>query len=329
MSAKALLPVAIHHHPSLDRRSLSLPSLSCIFSSFKFFLFKPQNSLQTHFLVHPIPQSSALPSNNSTPLATKSVSAKKPGSSDPDLRAVLELATNSELFELEEILFGPSYFSPMLKSISNGVKFDRFMIEEDFEEREQFINVLESRFLYLAADARSTLRGWRPSYRNVLLDVRKVLSIPCSRKLPMEDLEVEIFIHMLQECSRDQKTGAALRIGAAELRSVLLKGSQLVALLKISEMVSSGLSKTMLLEAAKRKIGTEAIKKELAGAAARYLGFRSLASFAGPILWGTLLADIVIQMLGTDYVRILRAIHALAQIRILRRHGLHLDNLTP
>ena len=31
-------------------------------------------------------------------------------------------------------------------------------------------------------------------------------------------------------------------------------------------------------------------------------------------MWGTFLADIVIQMLGTDYARILRAIYALAQV---------------
>lgn len=31
-------------------------------------------------------------------------------------------------------------------------------------------------------------------------------------------------------------------------------------------------------------------------------------------LWGTFLADLVIQMLGTDYARILRAIYALAQV---------------
>ena len=45
-------------------------------------------------------------------------------------------------------------------------------------------------------------RGWRPSYRNVLLDVRKELKISCSTKLSTEDLEVEIFIHLLKECSR-------------------------------------------------------------------------------------------------------------------------------
>lgn len=32
------------------------------------------------------------------------------------------------------------------------------MIEENVEEREAFIAALESRFLFLAADARSTLR---------------------------------------------------------------------------------------------------------------------------------------------------------------------------
>lgn len=31
-------------------------------------------------------------------------------------------------------------------------------------------------------------------------------------------------------------------------------------------------------------------------------------------LWGTLLADVVIQMLGTDYARIVRAIYAFAQV---------------
>lgn len=33
-------------------------------------------------------------------------------------------------------------------------------------------------------------------------------------------------------------------------------------------------------------------------------------------MWGTLLADVVIQMLGTDYARIVRAIYAFAQVQI-------------
>lgn len=34
-------------------------------------------------------------------------------------------------------------------------------------------------------------------------------------------------------------------------------------------------------------------------------------------LWGTLLADIVIQMLGTDYARIVQAVYAFAQVKFM------------
>ncbi|KAM0980245.1 hypothetical protein ACFX13_016241 [Malus domestica] len=120
------------------------------------------------------------------------------------------------------------------------------MVEEDLDKREEFLTVLESRFLFLAADARSTIRGWRPSYRNVLLTVRKELNIPCSSKLSTEDLEAEIFLHLeesgnfeglleFSEPSDGQhslqfglsqwkvQALSALKVGAAELRSMFLK----------------------------------------------------------------------------------------------------------
>ncbi|KAJ6687682.1 hypothetical protein OIU74_016384 [Salix koriyanagi] len=62
------------------------------------------------------------------------------------------------------------------------------------------------------------------------------------------------------------------------------------------------------------------------GAVSRYVGLRSMMSLLGPMLWGTFLADVVIQMLGTDYARILRAIYAFAQIRITRTYRLPCDN---
>lgn len=51
-----------------------------------------------------------------------------------------------------------SYFSPLLKSVLKRDEVDHFMIGEDPDEREDYISMLESRFLFLAADARSTLR---------------------------------------------------------------------------------------------------------------------------------------------------------------------------
>lgn len=288
---------------------------------------------------------------------------------DPELRSVLELATDSELYEVEEILFGPSYFSPLLKSIAKRDEVDCIMIGEDLEEREDYISRLESRFLFLAADARSTLRGWRPSYRNVLLEVRKKLKLPCSAKLSAEDLEVEIFLHLVQEYSSEETGGnssskcssknsvgsnnlelglsqwkvqklTALGIGAAELRSTILKGGGILTLEKLLESLGGRLSGKMLTEATKYHMKKELIKKGgqlaavnlesgvamiaakqgLKAAAARYLGLRSLTQLLGPMMWGTLLADIFIQMLGTDYARILRAIYAFAQIRIYRSH---------
>lgn len=285
---------------------------------------------------------------------------------DPDLRSVLELATDEELLELENILFGPSYFSPLLKSITNRPDINYIPEREDIEERQDFIVHLESRFLFLAADARSTLRGWRPSYRNVLLAVRRKLGVPCSSKLSTADLEVEVFLHLLQEYS-SHDTGSwdnfkfsnsqgslevelgqwkvhgltSLRVGAKELQQIILKGGGVLTLSRVFQFFAKGLSGKMLLEAANYEIKHEIIKRGgqiaainlesraalltarqgLACAASRYIGLKSITMLLGPLLWGTFLADVVIQMLGTDYARVLRAIYAFAQIRLTRTYG--------
>ena len=51
-----------------------------------------------------------------------------------------------------------SFFSPLLKSVLKRDEIDHFMTGEDPDEREDYISMLESRFFFLAADARSTLR---------------------------------------------------------------------------------------------------------------------------------------------------------------------------
>uniref|UniRef100_A0A2P2KJQ4 Uncharacterized protein LOC105640952 n=1 Tax=Rhizophora mucronata TaxID=61149 RepID=A0A2P2KJQ4_RHIMU len=288
------------------------------------------------------------------------VSRKGQGEYDPDLRLALELATDSELYELERILYGPSYFSPLLKSVTRKVDVDYALIKEDLEEREDYIAALESRFLFLAADARSTLRGWRPSYRNALLDIRKKLNIPCSSKLSTEDLEAEIFLHLVKGSTSEESESSqgfwdfsneqaalqlehnqvdvqhftAQKLGVAELPLMFLKGASVFTFSKVYQFLAKRLTGKVLLEAANYQIKKEVIKKGgqlaainlesraallaakqgLAGAASRYLGFRSMMSLLGPIMWGTFLADVIIQMLGTDYARILQAIYALAQV---------------
>ncbi|KAK1288678.1 hypothetical protein QJS10_CPB19g01604 [Acorus calamus] len=272
---------------------------------------------------------------------------------DPELRSVLELATDDELYELERILFGPSYFSPLLKSIMNKPDVGYEIHCEDYEAREDFIEHLESRFLFLAADARSTLRGWRPSYRNVLLGVRRKLGVPCSSKLSTEDLEAEIYLHLLHEYSSQEihssswdevkfsnshgnlelgvnhgkgHSLAALKVGAEELKSMILKGGGILSVAKIYQLVDmlalidfqGGQLAAINLES---RTALLVARQGLARAASRYFGLRSLMTLVGPVLWGTLLADIVIQMMGTDYARILQAITAFAQIRLTRTYG--------
>ncbi|GJU20047.1 hypothetical protein Tco_1153389 [Tanacetum coccineum] len=299
----------------------------------------------------------------------RAISSQHQGVYDPELHTVLQLASGSELYEVERILFGTSYFSPLLKSIAKPSDIDYVMIEEDPDEREEFIRILESRFFYLAADARSSLRGWRPTYRNVLLGVRKELKIPCSAKLSTEDLEVEIFLHLLQEYSCEGPVSlkrasdsdgslevglspwkvqafAALGRGAEDFIAVMLKGGGMFTVGRLYNLISSKLSGKVVLEAANYQIKKEvlkeggrlaainlesraallAAKQGLAGAASRYLGVRSIMVLLGPVLWGTFLADLVIQMLGTDYARILRAIYAFAQIRISRTYKLPSDS---
>ncbi|PUZ70935.1 hypothetical protein GQ55_2G274900 [Panicum hallii var. hallii] len=297
--------------------------------------------------------------------ASPSAATAAEGMSDPELRLVLELATDEELIEFEEILYGTSYFSPLLKSIARRPNSDSAVVLDDIAERDLFISKLESRFLYLAADARSIIRGWRPSYRDVLLGVRKKLGVRCSSKLSTADLEAEIFLHLVNEYSSHQKdpvsfpwdkqkspneisnlgvnkwkvlTDTAWRIGAKGLESTFLKGGSALTVKTIYESLASRLSGKLLREAANYEIKKELVKQGgrlaavnlesragllaarqgLARAASRYVGLRSVMTFLGPIMWGTLLADIVIQMLGTDYARIVQAIYAFAQIRLTR-----------
>ncbi|KAG9129260.1 hypothetical protein Leryth_006457 [Lithospermum erythrorhizon] len=245
----------------------------CYFNSSKIFRIRPHSTIPSRYF-H----------------AASSGNCSDTYEYDPELREVLELATDSELYELRSILFGKSYFSPLLKSIgARSSENEYFMIGEDLEERDEFISMLESRFFYLAADARATLRGWRPSYRNVLLNVRKKLKVPCSGKLNTEDLEVEIFLHVLREYSSEEgdvnsekkirrstdeqhnlqsglnqwkiQTAAALEVGAPELRPIIVKGGWMFTLGKIYNLLARRLSGKMFLEAAKYQIKKDVVAK--------------------------------------------------------------------
>ncbi|MCO5555647.1 hypothetical protein L7F22_009192 [Adiantum nelumboides] len=201
----------------------------------------------------------------STHASDSSKSKKRKATLDRDLRVVLDLASDAELHDLANILYGQSLLSPLLKSVTRG-DGSRRNFDQDIEEREALVDRLESRFLYLGADAKETLRGWRPTYRDILLGVRAKLNVHCSPKLSTEDLEAEIFLHLLQQNTREwtdislqspwkhqvasnaetvdhmdqysKNWQVALKVGGAEFLKVLVKGSGIFSMSFFQRMVS-------------------------------------------------------------------------------------------
>ncbi|KAG5041841.1 hypothetical protein JHK85_014317 [Glycine max] len=145
---------------------------------------------------------------------------------DPDLRSVIELATDSELYEIEAILFGPSYSSPLLKSIplalfrntnENG-GLDRSMIGVDLRLRQQFIAALEEQE-----------SGNYPA----LFDVVRTSS------QGQATLQHELSQWKVQS-----------KVGAQDIPSIVLKGGGVFTLSKIYQLLARKLSGKALVEAA-------------------------------------------------------------------------------
>lgn len=309
---------------------------------------------------------SSIPSSISTRLRQTSLCVS--ATLDRDLRDVLELASDTELHELSNILYGQSLLSPLLKSITRGDGSYR-RLEQESEGRDALVDRLETRFLYLGANAKETLRGWRPTYRDILLCVRSRLNVHCSTKLSTEDLEVEIFLHLLQQDTRgklefslqspwkhqfvgnaekvdhmsqlSENWHVALKLGGGEFLKVLLKGGSFFSISFFQKRVARKLGGRILVETARYQVAKEVLKKGgqaaasnlqarvavlaarqgLAGAASCYATLQRTSMLFGPLLWGTFLAEVVIKSVGTDYARVVKAIYAFAQIRLLRTYG--------
>ena len=113
---------------------------------------------------------------------------------DCDLVEVLELASDEELEQLYESLYGASLLSPLGKSLQAAEP-----AALHFRGRDSLVRLIEQRFRFLAADAGATLRGTWPTYREALLGVRRRLAVPCPPSLATADLEAEIFLFLLHE----------------------------------------------------------------------------------------------------------------------------------
>jgi uncharacterized protein YaaW (UPF0174 family) len=110
-----------------------------------------------------------------------------------ELRAALELATEEELQQLTEILFRRK-FNP-LDYVQTPDPID---IQS--QDRDEWLDAIEERFRFLAADGVTVLRGRtrEVTYRQALIQVCRYLKIPYSNKLSTTDLEAEVFLSLMR-----------------------------------------------------------------------------------------------------------------------------------
>jgi uncharacterized protein YaaW (UPF0174 family) len=109
-----------------------------------------------------------------------------------ELRDALELATEEELRLLTEILFRRK-FNPL------DYVYTPEPISIQSQDRWHWIDSLEDRFRFLAADGVTILRGKteQVSYRQVLLQVCRYLKISYNHSFSTAELEAEIFLYLL------------------------------------------------------------------------------------------------------------------------------------
>lgn len=111
-----------------------------------------------------------------------------------ELTEALELATEEELKQITQILFQPR-FNPL----------DYWKTPEPLEIQSQdwqtWINSVDNRFRYLAADGLTVLRGTTKelSYRQILIQVCLFLKIPYSQQMATTDIEAEIFLYLAEK----------------------------------------------------------------------------------------------------------------------------------
>lgn len=127
-----------------------------------------------------------------------------------ELRSALELASDEELEQLTQLLFQRK-FNPL----------DYFQTPEPLEiqslSRESWLDELENRFRFLAADGLTVIRGQTNTvtYRQALIQVCHYLKIPYSQQMGTTDIESEIFLNLIGRAWK--------RLPVAEQKSITVK----------------------------------------------------------------------------------------------------------
>jgi uncharacterized protein YaaW (UPF0174 family) len=111
-----------------------------------------------------------------------------------ELRSALELATDDELQNLTELLFRPK-----LNPLDYWCSPHPLAIQS--QGRQAWLDQLEARFRYLAADGLTVIQGQthQVSYRQALVQVCQHLRIPYSETFSTTEIEAEVFLHVMEK----------------------------------------------------------------------------------------------------------------------------------
>ena len=266
-----------------------------------------------------------------------------------ELRTALELATEEELQQITNILFCRRF---------NPLDYLRApdAIAVQSQDWDSWLDSVEDRFRYLAADGVTVLKGQteKVSYRQILVRVCHFLKVPYSQKMPTTEIEAEIYLHLVNKAWKrlppSEQKSLSIQIQKALADShtpqplpvhlqhnpldIVLKGGSVIAVNSILKpillkhiagqfalhFVRYQGAKTALVQggAIANQLALQTAKQGMTTAAARYGAVRTVLSLVGPALWGWFIADLGWKAIATDYGRIIPTIFAIAQIRLTR-----------
>jgi uncharacterized protein YaaW (UPF0174 family) len=202
-----------------------------------------------------------------------------------ELRSALDLATEEELVQLTDILFRRK-FNP-LDYVQTPDP-----IEVQSRDREAWLDAIEDRFRFLAADGLTVLRGRSHefTYRQALIQVCHYLKIPYSKKLTTTDIEAEIFLNLMgrawKKLPASEKKSLTVRVQRSLAQSnfseplpvhlqhnpmsLLVKGGSALAVSSIIKPVLlQQMARQLALHFAKYQVAKEAVVRGGVAAAAQ------------------------------------------------------------
>lgn len=209
-----------------------------------------------------------------------------------ELRAALELATGEELQQITELLFSRK-FNP-LDYVQTPSPLD-----VQSRDRQAWLDALEQRFRYLAADGFTVLRGrtQQVTYRQALIQVCCYLKIPYSRQLSTTDLEAEVFLFLMgcawkrlpasekkaltgrvQRSLQESKLGEPLPLAVqTDPLGLLLKGGSALAVSSILKRVLlQQMARQFAIHFATYQVAKEAVVKGSVSAAGQFQNYLAI-----------------------------------------------------